>query len=128
MKLGSGAAKVAIDRCNRLWCGTYHGSAIGSNAVGALKCCMIFFGNPASDIRESRARRRTRSRSQGDLMVIVSAARPLAAFSIAAAFLALAGCNEAPKQASAPPPPAVTVAKPVQRSVVDQDEYVGRFV
>ena len=61
-------------------------------------------------------------------MVIVSAARPVAAFSIAAAFLALAGCNEAPKQASAPPPPAVTVAKPVQRSVVDQDEYVGRFV
>jgi len=43
------------------------------------------------------------------------------------ALLALAGCGEAPKQA-APPPPTVTVAKPVQRTVVDQDEYVGRFV
>src|SRR5262252_7103346 len=39
----------------------------------------------------------------------------------------LAGCGEAPKQA-APPAPAVTVAKPVQRTIVDQDEYVGRFV
>ncbi len=27
-----------------------------------------------------------------------------------------------------PPPPTVTVAKPVERNVVDQDEYVGRFV
>src|SRR5215831_179036 len=42
--------------------------------------------------------------------------------------LALAGCGEAPKQSAAPPPPAVTVAKPVQRTIVDQDEYVGRFV
>ena len=41
---------------------------------------------------------------------------------------ALAGCSEgAPKQA-APPPPAVTVANPVKRTVTDQDEYVGRFV
>src|SRR5262249_19558483 len=37
------------------------------------------------------------------------------------------GCGEAPRQA-APPPPTVTVAKPTQRAVVDQDEYVGRFV
>jgi RND family efflux transporter MFP subunit len=61
-------------------------------------------------------------------MVIDSAARFVAAFVIAAAVSTLAGCGEAPKQASAPPPPAVTVAKPVQRSVIDQDEYVGRFV
>jgi RND family efflux transporter MFP subunit len=40
---------------------------------------------------------------------------------------ALAGCGEAPKQTAAPPPPTVTVAKPTQRTVVDQDEYVGRF-
>jgi len=40
----------------------------------------------------------------------------------------LAGCGEgAPKQA-APPPPAVTVAKPTKQTVVDYDEYVGRFV
>src|SRR5215813_1455253 len=42
--------------------------------------------------------------------------------------LALTGCGEAPKQSAAPPPPAVTVAKPAQRTIVDQDEYVGRFV
>jgi multidrug efflux pump subunit AcrA (membrane-fusion protein) len=45
--------------------------------------------------------------------------------------LTLAGCSEGPppqRQGGAPPPPAVTVANPVKRSVVDQDEYVGRFV
>jgi multidrug efflux system membrane fusion protein len=66
--------------------------------------------------------------SEGDLMVIASVARPVAALSIAAAVLALGACGEAPKQASAPPPPAVTVAKPVLHTVIDQDEYVGRFV
>src|SRR5215475_11400250 len=45
------------------------------------------------------------------------------------AFVLTAGCSESPqKQAAAPPPPAVTVAKPAKRTVVDQDEYVGRFV
>ena len=39
----------------------------------------------------------------------------------------LAGCNQSQQQAGGPPPPAVTVSKPVQRTVVDQDEYVGRF-
>jgi len=61
-------------------------------------------------------------------MVIANVARPAAALSIAAAFLTLAGCGEGQKQSSAPPPPTVTVAKPVERTVVDQDEYVGRFV
>ncbi|MEA2937670.1 MAG: hypothetical protein QOC56_1174 [Alphaproteobacteria bacterium] len=42
--------------------------------------------------------------------------------------LALAGCGDSKQQSAAPPPPTVTVAKPVQRSIVDQDEYVGRFV
>ena len=60
-------------------------------------------------------------------MVIACVARPVAALSIAAAFLLLAGCGEGQKQASAPPP-TVTVAKPIERTVVDQDEYVGRFV
>ena len=41
---------------------------------------------------------------------------------------ALAGCGQGQQQARRPPPPTVTVAKPVQRTVVDQDEYVGRFV
>ncbi len=35
-------------------------------------------------------------------------------------------CGE--KQQAGPPPPAVTVAKPVKKIIVDQDEYVGRFV
>jgi RND family efflux transporter MFP subunit len=61
-------------------------------------------------------------------MVIVTAARRAAVLVIAAALSALAGCGEAQKQSSAPPPPTVTVAKPVERTVVDQDEYVGRFV
>src|SRR5919197_1747576 len=39
----------------------------------------------------------------------------------------LAACGQGPQQA-APPPPKVTVAKPVKRTIVDQDEYVGRFV
>ena len=49
---------------------------------------------------------------------------------LAVSFLALAlsACGEAPQQQAAPPPPTVTVAKPVQRTIVDQDEYVGRFV
>src|SRR5205085_12142248 len=40
----------------------------------------------------------------------------------------LGGCGDgAPKQA-APTPPAVTVAKPIQQTVTDYDEYVGRFI
>ena len=41
--------------------------------------------------------------------------------------LALAACGQS-QPPGAPPPPAVTVAKPVQRNVTDLDEYVGRFV
>ena len=38
----------------------------------------------------------------------------------------VASCGEGQKQAR-PPPPAVTVAEPVKRTVFDYDEYVGRF-
>lgn len=61
-------------------------------------------------------------------MVIANATRSAAALVIAAALLALAGCGQGQQQGGAPPPPAVTVTTPVQRTVVDQDEYVGRFV
>ncbi|MES2044128.1 MAG: efflux RND transporter periplasmic adaptor subunit [Pseudomonadota bacterium] len=40
--------------------------------------------------------------------------------------LGLAGCGKG-NQNQAPPPPHVTVATPLQRDVVDWDEYVGRF-
>ncbi len=39
----------------------------------------------------------------------------------------LAACGQ-PPQAAAPQDPVVTVARPAQKSVVEQDEYVGRFV
>jgi RND family efflux transporter MFP subunit len=51
--------------------------------------------------------------------------------SLLALFLAgsVAACSDAQQaQRPAPPPPAVTVTAPVQRTIVDQDEYVGRFV
>ncbi len=42
--------------------------------------------------------------------------------------LGVTGCGESPRPAAAPPPPPVTVAVPVKRTIVDRDEYVGRFV
>ncbi len=39
----------------------------------------------------------------------------------------VASCGEGQKQGGAPPPPAVTVAQPIKRTVSDFDEYVGRF-
>ena len=41
---------------------------------------------------------------------------------------ALAACGDSQRAAPAPPPPTVTVANPVQRNIIDYDEYVGRFV
>src|SRR5205807_287908 len=59
-----------------------------------------------------------------------AAARGLIGALLAVATPLLAGCgsNSAPAQNAAPPPPAVTIAKPEKRTIVDQDEYVGRFV
>jgi RND family efflux transporter MFP subunit len=65
---------------------------------------------------------------EGDLMAIANTARPAGALLIATALLAVGGCGQDQQQGSAPPPPSVTVATPVQRTVVEQDEYVGRFV
>ena len=58
-------------------------------------------------------------------MAIANAARLAATLLIGAA---LTGCGQGQQQSAAPPPPPVTVANPVQRTIVDQDEYVGRFV
>ena len=60
-------------------------------------------------------------------MTLAQTARRAGAIPAAILLLVLAGCSQSQQQAGGPPPPAVTVAKPVQRTVVDQDEYVGRF-
>jgi RND family efflux transporter MFP subunit len=51
-----------------------------------------------------------------------------AARTVSLTALLLAGCGESPPQQTSAPPPAVTVANPVKRVVLDEDEYVGRFV
>ena len=51
----------------------------------------------------------------------------LARFPALLALSLLAACGQGQQQA-APPPPAVTVANPVKGTIVDRDEYVGRFV
>ena len=42
------------------------------------------------------------------------------------AALLLAGCSGKPA-ANAPPPPSVTVARPLQKTITEWDEYTGRF-
>jgi RND family efflux transporter MFP subunit len=39
----------------------------------------------------------------------------------------LAGCDGQPAVGSAPPPPTVTVAHPLQKTITEWDEYTGRF-
>jgi RND family efflux transporter MFP subunit len=65
-----------------------------------------------------------------DRIMTVTHAVRLAVLLSAAATLSvtIAGCGEGQEQGAARPLPAVTVATPVARTVVDQDEYVGRFV
>jgi len=57
-------------------------------------------------------------------------ARAAAVFLLLPLALAAAACEriESQQTKAAPPPPTVTVALPVTKTVVDQDEYVGRFV
>lgn len=53
-------------------------------------------------------------------------ARSLAVCVALATLVASCGDNQQQK-AAAPPPPTVTVANPIKRTVLDFDEYVGRF-
>jgi len=53
--------------------------------------------------------------------------RSAAAAAVAVSLSLLGGCGQGQQQSSVPPP-TVTVATPVQRTVIDHDEYVGRFV
>jgi RND family efflux transporter MFP subunit len=53
----------------------------------------------------------------------------LARIAVLLPVVALAGCGQSQQQhGAAQALPTVTVANPVQRTVIDQDEYVGRFV
>jgi RND family efflux transporter MFP subunit len=61
-------------------------------------------------------------------MKFATAARLAAVPAAALVLAALTGCGRGQQQQAAYPTPTVTVAKPVQRDVVDYDEYVGRFV
>ena len=56
------------------------------------------------------------------------AARHLVVALMVALMLAGCGDNQPQKQSGgAPPPPTVTVSAPTERTIVDYDEYVGRF-
>jgi RND family efflux transporter MFP subunit len=61
-------------------------------------------------------------------MNFVTTARLAVLPATAVLLVTLAGCDRGGQQHAAFPPPTVTVAKPAQRTVVDYDEYVGRFV
>jgi RND family efflux transporter MFP subunit len=61
-------------------------------------------------------------------MKFVTTARLAVLPGTAVLLVTLAGCDRGGQQHAAFPPPTVTVAKPAQRTVVDYDEYVGRFV
>ena len=55
---------------------------------------------------------------------------PVAALLVSGGLLVLAGCDQRQTDAeapAAPPPPEVTVAKPVVKEIVEDDEFVGRF-
>jgi RND family efflux transporter MFP subunit len=52
----------------------------------------------------------------------------IALLAVLAPLLAACGQSASQPQSAAPPPPQVTVAKPVTKMIAEQDEYVGRFV
>ena len=89
---------------------------------------------PYSRIEVSLAHTTRRSHDYQTLVLLMSfflsSISPIRAAAFVPAGLAifLAGCGEAQKPQPAPQPPKVTVAKPIARTIVDQDEYVGRFV
>lgn len=53
---------------------------------------------------------------------------PLQIVALSALAFAVVACGEQKQANQAPPPPQVTVAEPIKRTVFDYDEYVGRFV
>src|SRR5271170_3528764 len=66
------------------------------------------------------------SRTRGEFVTFAKAARLAALLSAPFVLLGtLAGCGQGQQQTAQQP--TVTVANPVQRTMVDRDEYVGRF-
>ena len=55
-------------------------------------------------------------------------ARRLTSLLLLVPVLAACGQSQSQPQATAPPPPLVTIAKPTSKMIAEQDEYVGRFV
>jgi RND family efflux transporter MFP subunit len=53
---------------------------------------------------------------------------PFQIVALSALAFVVAACGDQKQANQAPPPPQVTVALPVKRTVFDYDEYVGRFV
>src|SRR4051812_43034693 len=82
----------------------------------------------ARAIRENRVRTAQRADILSAMSICTSVLGRAGPGLLLAFDFLLASCGEAPKQPPAPPPPKVTVAPPVQRTILDQDEYVGRFV
>src|SRR5712691_6395787 len=54
--------------------------------------------------------------------------RPIIVLILLLAQLSLAGCDSKPNVGSAPGTPPVTVARPLQKTITEWDEYTGRFV
>jgi len=59
---------------------------------------------------------------------VLKSVRRLIVLLLLAPALAACGQSQSQPQAATPPPPQVTIAKPVSKMIADQDEYVGRFV
>lgn len=57
----------------------------------------------------------------------LATARVLTLTMLAAATLTLAACGKKAEPPKAPPPPTVGIAVPLQQTIVDWDDYVGRF-
>src|SRR6201999_1146709 len=82
---------------------------------------------------ESRARAHNCAAARASIRATARERKIMKLITIAAIVLiapALAACGQGHSEtkAAAPPPPQVTVAKPVARQVAAKDEYVGRFV
>jgi RND family efflux transporter MFP subunit len=78
-------------------------------------------------VMQSLRSRMMAGKFEGRIMRFPKTAGYAALLPAALSLLGLAGCGQGSQQAG-PAPPTVTVANPVARTVVDQDEYVGRFV